>query len=290
MSSVAAIGRVRLHALAVAGLLLVLLAPIHADAAVRLPGPPLPASTQPGRADLTLRSSARPALGMRLPAMLRESVLDLQAPPAAPSPLASPPRPTYNVVGGVPFIWQVYSQSCEPAALQMTLAHQGIAATQDQILALVGADLRSAYRDGHGLRWGDPYATFVGDVDGAQEDLTGYGTYYPPIVRAAEALKAHVLRAGEGISPAVIYDALLDGHPAVLWIANDYAFHPRQDYTTFDGRRVLYAGPYEHAVTAVGVRGNSILIHDPLAGTIWVEKPEFEATYRTYNQMAVIFD
>lgn len=287
MSSVAAIGRVRLHALAVAGLLLVLLAPIQADAALRPPALPPPAGAQPGRADLSLRLSVRPAPGMRLPATLRESVSDRPALPPAP---VSPLRPTSNVVGGVPFIWQVYSQSCESAALQMTLAHQGIAATQDQILDLVGADLRGAYWDGRGLRWGDPYATFVGDVDGAQEDLTGYGTYYPPIVRAAEALRGRILRAGEGIAAAAIYEAILDGHPAVLWIANDYAFHPRRDFTTFDGRRVLYAGPYEHAVTGVGVSENSILIHDPLAGTIWVDKTEFEATYRTYNQMAVILE
>jgi len=51
---------------------------------------------------------------------------------------------------------------------------------------------------------------------------------------------------------------------------------------------VLYAGPYEHAVTGVGVNESAILVHDPQQGRLWIDKQDFEATYRTYNQMAVI--
>jgi uncharacterized protein YvpB len=172
----------------------------------------------------------------------------------------------------------------------MAVGHEGVQASQDQILNLIGSDLRGAYWDNRGLRWGDPYTTFVGYVGGSEDYLTGYGTYFPPIVKAAEQLNARVLKAGEGISPGEVYDSILDGHPVVLWISYDYAFHDRQDYTTFEGRQVLYAGPFEHAVTGVGVNEGSILINDPLSGQFWVDKATFESTYRTYNQMAVIID
>ena len=35
--------------------------------------------------------------------------------------------------------------------------------------------------------WGDPYAAFVGNVDGSETRYTGYGVYYPPIAAAPSA-------------------------------------------------------------------------------------------------------
>lgn len=64
----------------------------------------------------------------------------------------------------------------------------------------------------------------------------------------------------------------------------------RPDYTSFDGRRILYAGPVEPAVTAVAVAPRSILINDPLLGVRWIDKTVFESAHATYNRMAVILD
>jgi uncharacterized protein YvpB len=203
-------------------------------------------------------------------------------------PPAAPPRPTEKVIGDVPLIWQIYSLSCEAAALQMALSHQGIATDQDAILKEIGIDGRRARWDSQGLRWGDPYSAFVGAVTGTEDSYTGYGTYYPTIKRAATALGGRVLSAGEGIDPQALYDSVLDGHPAVVWIPYDYEFHPRRDYVTFEGRRVLYAGPIEHAAVLVGVDAASVLIRDPLFGEFRLDKSQFENGYRTYNQMAVV--
>src|SRR5437764_99119 len=69
----------------------------------------------------------------------------------------------------------------------MALFVPGTNASENWILAQMGADLRRAVMDQFGdvLRWGDPYQTFVGNVNGLDYNATGYGVYYPPIAMAA---------------------------------------------------------------------------------------------------------
>src|SRR5258708_4923283 len=89
-----------------------------------------------------------------------------------------------HIVYGVQFIYQNHSLSCEEAATSMALTHQGIYVSQDQILAELGADTRPMYVDGQGrVRWGNPYQTFVGNVNGSEGNWTGFGTFYPPGAR-----------------------------------------------------------------------------------------------------------
>jgi len=61
------------------------------------------------------------------------------------------------------------------------------------------------YVDGSGrVRWGNPYETFVGNVNGSESNYTGFGTFYPPLVRVARAHGASVL-AYASMSAATIY-------------------------------------------------------------------------------------
>ena len=188
----------------------------------------------------------------------------------------------------VPVYYQAYVLSCEEAALRMALAYEGIQASDAQILALMGIDWSAATYDSSGLRWGDPYTSFVGNPNGSEVYLTGYGTYYPNIARAAAALGGNVLQAGEEIAPADLYAAVLTGHPAVAWVTYQWVSAQRSDYVAFDGRTIPYAGPVEHAVTVVGVSSTTVYINDPDFGQYPVPKPVFEAAYATYNQMAVV--
>lgn len=188
----------------------------------------------------------------------------------------------------VPWYRQAYGLSCEEASLRMALAHQGIATTDAAILDIIGTDERPPYYDKGVLHWANPYRTFVGNPNGSEVALTGYGTYYPTIARAAGALGGRVIRSGEGVSPASLYQGILSGHPAVVWITYRWVAATRNDYVAFDGQRIPYAGPVEHAVTAVGVDPTRILINDPLLGSNWIAKSTFEAAYALYDQMAVI--
>ena len=138
------------------------------------------------------------------------------------------------------------------------------------------------------MHWGDPYAAFVGNINGSEVALTGYGTYYPTITKAATALGGKVLRSGEGIAPGDVYQAVLQGHPVETWVTYQWVQPARRDYVAFDGRTIPYAGPVEHAVVVAGVDPGRVLINDPWFGPGWISKTTFEAAYAVYNQMAVI--
>jgi uncharacterized protein YvpB len=188
----------------------------------------------------------------------------------------------------IPAIRQQYELSCEEAALQMALAHEGTAVNQTQELNDIGIDWRAGYYQGNTLRWGDPYVNFVGDPNGSEVALTGYGTYDTTISRIASGYTGIVDRAGEGISPQDIYTAVLGNHPAVVWVAFDWKYHSPGSLLAFDSRWVQYEGPVEHAVTVVGISGGSVYVYNPWFGPQWIDKATFEAAYNTYNDMAVI--
>lgn len=204
--------------------------------------------------------------------------------PPTPAPDLAPSAHTINV----PWYPQAYTLSCEEASLRMALAHEGISTTDAAILDIIGTDARPATFVNGVLRWGDPFVAFVGDPNGSEAAFTGYGTYYPTIARAAIRLGGQVLRAGQGIAPADVYDAILQGHPVVAWVTYQWVTAVRADYLTFDGRMVPYAGPIEHAVAVVGVQEHSVLVNNPGSGPEWVSKSTFETAYSAYDEMAVI--
>jgi uncharacterized protein YvpB len=210
------------------------------------------------------------------------------APKPTPTPTIFAASAAGSRVLDVPWYHQAFELSCESASLRMALASEGIATTDQAILDIVGADLSRATFVNGALRWGDPYVSFVGNVNGSEIALTGYGMYYPTVVKAANQLGGHVLAQGEGITPQQVYEAVLAGHPVVTWVTYQWVILKRQDYVAFDGRVIPYAGPGEHAVTVVGVDPTRLLINNPWSGPEWVSKAVFEQVYSTYNQMAVV--
>ena len=197
---------------------------------------------------------------------------------------------TTHIISGVTFYYQDHALSCEEAATSMALTHQGINLSQDQILSELGADRRTKYVDSSGrVRWGNPYETFVGNVDGSESNFTGYGTYYPPLVRIARAHGARIIAYGS-MSAATVYARVIAGHPVVAFATWDWAWHPRHDYLSFDGQWIPFIGPYNasHVYTVVGVSPSSVLIDDPIRGQYWISKASFQAGYSDFN-VAIVF-
>ena len=195
-----------------------------------------------------------------------------------------------HIISGVTFYYQDHPLSCEEAATSMALTHQGINVSQDQILAELGADRRGEYVDSSGrVRWGNPYETFVGNVNGSESNFTGYGTYYPPLVRIARAHGAKIIAYGS-MSAATVYARVIAGHPVVAFATWDWAWHPRRDYLSFDGQWIPFIGPYNasHVYTVVGVSPSSVLINDPIRGQYWISKGSFQAGYSDFNE-AIVF-
>jgi uncharacterized protein YvpB len=195
-----------------------------------------------------------------------------------------------HIISGVAFYYQDHPLSCEEAATSMALSHQGINLSQDQILAELGADRRAEYVDSAGrVRWGNPYETFVGNVNGSESNFTGYGTYYPPLVRIARAHGARIIAYGS-MSAETVYARVIGGHPVVAFATWDWAWHPRRDYLSFDGQWIPFIGPYNasHVYTVVGVSPSSVLINDPIRGQYWISKGSFQAGYSDFNE-AIVF-
>ena len=195
-----------------------------------------------------------------------------------------------HIVAGVTFIYQDHSLSCEEAATSMALTHQGIYVSQDQILGEIGADRRAMYVDAYGrVRWGNPYETFVGNVNGSESNYTGFGTYYPPLVRVARAHGARILAYGS-MSAATVYARVIAGHPVVAFATWDWQWHPRRDYLSFDGQWIPWIGPVyaSHVYTVVGVSPGQVLVNDPIRGQYWISKAAFEAGYSDFNE-AIVF-
>lgn len=195
-----------------------------------------------------------------------------------------------HVISGVTFYYQNHPLSCEEASTSMALTHQGIHLSQDQILAEIGADLRPMYVDAQGrVRWGNPYETFVGNVNGSESNYTGFGTYYPPLVRVAQAHGARVLAYGS-MSASTIYARVTAGHPVVAFATWDWRWHPRRDYLSFDGRWIPWIGPVyaSHVYVVVGVSPTQVLVNDPIRGQYWVSKAAFQAGYSDFGE-AIVF-
>ncbi|MGH7777452.1 MAG: C39 family peptidase, partial [Candidatus Dormibacterales bacterium] len=196
-------------------------------------------------------------------------------------------RPASFIIPGVPFHQQVYELSCEEAALQMALGKEGVQVTQTQLLERIGVDWRAAYRDALGLHWGDPYRSFVGDPNGSEIAMTGYGTYLTTIERVAAEAGGTVVDAGVGMSPATLYGHVLDGHPVVAWVSFDWRYHAPGSWIAFDGRRIPSLAPLEHAVAVVGVTPAKVLVDNPWSGPQWVSRATFEAAFAGLGRMAV---
>jgi len=220
--------------------------------------------------------------------LLSAGVVLLQVPTAALANMSFTTTAGWRLLN-VPQIFQTHGLSCEAAAEQMALAYQGVNVSQDALLSAMPVDRRGPTWDSTGMHWSDPYDVFVGNPDGSERLLTGYGTYYGPVVKAAQRYGGVVVQYGEGIQPPTIYQAVMTGHPVVSWVGFDWKWHQVSHYRAWDGDLVQFGSPYEHAVTIIGVTNDNLLINNPWFGQQWISKPTFEASYGTFNHMSVIF-
>jgi uncharacterized protein YvpB len=207
---------------------------------------------------------------------------------AAAAPRAWAPSAGYVTIP-VPIYRQTRNLNCETAAMQMGLAYYGHYYSQDSLFAYENADLRRAQWINGTLHWGDPYTNFVGDVNGSESALTGYGVYYPVILSIAHSHGVPNAYGGEGFSPATVYAELSAGHPVQIWMEARWSRPAVRTWTAWDGRIIRYSLA-EHSVILTGVSGTSVRVNDDQFGSqYWVSKWTFETSWRDFNNMAVIY-
>jgi uncharacterized protein YvpB len=180
---------------------------------------------------------------------------------------------------------------CETSALRMGLAAYGHYYSDGQLFALEMPDTRPPVMGpGHTVAsWGDPYTNFVGNVNGSDTTPTGYGVYWPVILSIARSHGVPNAQGGEGYKPSTVYAALAARRPVEVWVETNWQRPVVRTWTAWDGRTVRYSF-VEHAVILTGVSGTQVRVNDPLHGTqYWISKSLFEANWRDFNNMAVIF-
>ncbi len=215
------------------------------------------------------------------------------APTLAPTPSIAPtfvqPQTVFTIA--VPVIKQTMVLDCETAALQMGLATYGYTYSQATLFARESPDLRAPVMGPNHtvVRWGDPYTNFVGNVNGSDWTPTGYGVYYPVILKMARDIGLTNAYGGEGLASTTVYRALATGHAVQIWIETNWTRPGIGTWTAWDGRTVRYSYA-EHSVTLSGVSPTQVRVNDPLHGTqYWINKATFESSWADFNNMAVVF-
>jgi uncharacterized protein YvpB len=211
------------------------------------------------------------------------SIAGMTVVPAA----AATAAPQTNRTLSVPYYQQQLNDDCEAAALRMVLAYRGHLSDW-QILHEIHVDLQHPHAGYSGPTSGDPFIAFVGNPDGGELSNIGFGVYSPRIAAVARHNGLRVLAGGQGVSPAEVYRAVANGHPVVAWADYEWRAKKVSYYYAFDGRRVPYAGPAEHAVVVTGVTPYGVWINDPARGRYWKPKSTFEAGNSSYGDIAVV--
>jgi len=223
--------------------------------------------------------------------------------PPTPSPTPTPTpvvTPNAVVTFNVPVYKQLRGLDCETAALQMGLAALGHTYTQDQLIAMqpqpdTRPPVMGPVVNGHKTvtKWGNPYKSFVGNIDGADWIPTGYGIYYPPLVSVAQSHGAPNATGGEGAAngwtAAKIYEAIAAGHPVLAWVETGWMSAYVGTWTAWDGTPIRYS-LIEHVVTLSGVSPTQVRVNDPWhsGSQYWFNKADFEVSWADFNNMAIV--
>jgi uncharacterized protein YvpB len=270
-----------------------MLSPVRSHPAAPTATPAARVLPSTGSATNVLR--IRHGLDLEAPVTPAEIYEQYVPPPPAPAPVALVAAPVAwapaagTVTIPVPIYRQTRNLNCETAAMQMGLAYYGHYYSQDSLFAYENPDLRRATWINGTLHWGDPYTNFVGDVNGSESALTGYGVYYPVILSIARSHGVPNAYGGEGFSPATIYAELAAGHPVQIWMEARWSRPAMHTWIAWDGRAIRYSQA-EHSVILTGVSGTSVRVNDDQFGSqYWVSKWTFETSWRDFNNMAVIY-
>ncbi len=116
----------------------------------------------------------------------------------------------------VPLHKQTYGQSCEASALRMALEYRGIKTTDMAILEQMGYDGVVAKTINGKTIWTDPHKQYVGDRDGDQQKLTGYGVFAEPTAAASEK-NGRAAEVKNDVQTDWIVRQLYAGNPVILW-------------------------------------------------------------------------
>lgn len=174
--------------------------------------------------------------------------------------------------------------SCEVASLKMALTYKGVSVSEDALMQHVGYDTTRR----RGATWGDPNNGFVGLLHGFQ-DVTGYGVYWDPIAKAAQAFRPARAIKHWGIHN--LTSAIDAGNPVVIW--GTYTTNPQYDpWKTPDGK-LIQAWHGEHTRVVIGYLGSAqnpthMVLMDPVRGKLTWTIAQLKANWAHFAYSGVL--
>jgi uncharacterized protein YvpB len=186
----------------------------------------------------------------------------------------------------VPFHRQEHALSCEVASLKSALQYKGVDVAESKLISLMPQSYPMQYKDGI---WGDPSKGYVGDIDGSQPLMTGYGVYWDPIKDlAAKYRPAQSFRAAEWHD---IAEHLLQDNAVIIWgnLHND----PRTVIWQTAERANVLAFMGEHTYVVLGWQGSvdspdRVILLDPLYGRVSMGFEYFLNNWSHLNNSGVV--
>lgn len=169
-----------------------------------------------------------------------------------------------------PQYYQQYAQSCEASSVRMALAYKGIHIGNDMTIVKKFGYNPHPYDKMHNV-WDDPQLQFVGDINGSQAKMTGWGVYAGPVANAIQGYGRGAI-VQYGVSTGFVANQIYAGNPVVLWgVWNESA--TQKSWKTPTGRKVTGPIPM-HVRLVVGVKGKAsspigFYINDPINGTLY---------------------
>ena len=186
----------------------------------------------------------------------------------------------------VPFHHQEHTLSCEVASLKSALAYHGINVSESELIKYQPISYPLEYKNG---TWGDPSKGYVGNIDGSQPRMTGYGIYWEPIAELARRYRP--AESFRGKSWQNIQEYLESGRVVIIW--GNYHQNPQTlIWKTADGAGVLgFVG--EHTYIVSGWEGdprhpNKIILLDPMRGRLKMDYDDFIKNWSFLDYSGVV--
>jgi len=195
----------------------------------------------------------------------------------------------YDINLNLPLYKQQHTLSCECAATHAATTYIGHSLSEEHCLETLEV-YEGPLQDGI---WGDPDVKYVGNVDGSQRRLTGFGVYPKPIEKGLQTYNISV-QASYHTSIEKITISLLNNKPVVIWTPYAVGQCWKTSWKTPTGK-VIETCRNEHSLVVQGFTGTinnprTIRIMDVHPGIYReISGNRFQTSWDSLNNMALFF-
>lgn len=242
----------------------------------------------------------RAEFSVMLARMLDETFRVTPEPPKQPEPPKEEPnkeqpekKPQINKMYiSVPIVKQnpELPNGCEITSLTAVLKHYGFSASKMEMAKQYLP--KEPFKYQNNKRYGpNPFKAYAGDP----RNNTGFFSYAPPIVKAAEQYfvgrtTRYTATDLSGSEKEIFYDQINKGIPVVIWVTLDLSKPKVTSSWYFSDTKEYFKAPVNlHAVALIGYNknNNTVQVMDPLRGRVSHNADKFFKSYKELGSHAM---